>query len=364
MANDNANALQPPRSRNVRPCWAWGIVMAALGGAGLLAAFHFLGPAHSQSSMGGGPCTASIARWQNDADAAISFTFDDGSQGHRDKVMPLLDAFGFKATFYVIAGKMREHRGDPAIPEPRFAYGEAALSWDEVKELHADGQEIGNHSLAHTFLDRITDQAELEREINGAADIIAAHIGERPVTFAYPYNQISPLCREVALQRHIAAREQWTDYGGANFTTDMANGLVLRAIRDKAWLVPMIHGIDTGFMPLSSQVLHDHLAFIQRHSRQLWVDTYADVVRYQQERQAITLSVLDSHSNMLEFILTSPGSARYDVPLTVIVSIPADAAHEDVQARSGNQVLACVYEPGRILVHVPPEAGKVSVTWK
>jgi hypothetical protein len=260
---------------------------------------------------------------------------------------------------------MRERRGDPAIAEPRFQNGEAGLSWEEVRELHADGQEIGNHSLTHTFLDRITDKAELEHEINGAADIITAHIGERPLTFAYPYNQFTPQCREVVLQRHIAAREQWTDYGGPDFTVEKANGLVTRAIQDKAWLVPMIHGIDAGFMPLSSSVLHDHLAFIQQHSRQLWVDTYADVMRYQQERQAITLSVIDSHSNKIEFILTSPlVSTRYDLPLTVIVSIPADVANEDVQARSGDQVLACVHEPGRILVNVPPEAGKVIVTWK
>lgn len=339
------------------------IAMGVLAGTALLASFHFLGLSHGQASSGKA-LNVSIARWQHDAEAAVSFTFDDGLQCHRDKAMPLLDAFGFKGTFYVIAGKMREHRGDPAALEPRFHFGEAALSWDEVRELHADGQEIGNHSMTHSFLDRITNPAALDREINSAADIITAHLGEPPLTFAYPYNQYTPLCHTDVMQKHMAVREQWTDYGGPGFTTQKANGLVLQAIRTKSWLVPMIHGIDSGFEPLASEVLHDHLAFIQRHSGQVWVDTYADVARYQKERETATLHMLDSEPDETEFELTAPlDSAIYNVPLTVIVPLPTDIAVENIEARRGDQLLVFVREADRILLQVRPGTAPVTVSW-
>jgi peptidoglycan/xylan/chitin deacetylase (PgdA/CDA1 family) len=348
-----SGALRPSR-RKLR--WLLLVFFATLGGA--LGTYCLVSASPPPSA--GAPA---IARWHNDATAAVSFTFDDGLQSHRDQAMPLLDAFGFKATFYVIAGKMREHRADAPINDPRFKYGEAALSWDEVKELHADGQEIGDHSLEHTFLDQIIDQQELEHQIDGAADIIQAHLGEPPLTFAYPYNQFTPLDHEVVLERHLAAREQWTDYGGADFTTTKANALVLEALDKKSWLVPMIHGIDTGFLPLSSQVFHDHLAFIRQHSQQLWVDTYADVARYQQERRAASLQVLDSRPGQLEFALTCPlDLARDDAPLTVIVPLATDG-DDTISVRRNDQPLVFTRQDDRILLNIPPGSSPVCLTW-
>jgi len=303
-----------------------------------------------------------IALWQGDAPAAISFTFDDGLQAHADIAAPLLHEFGFVGTFYVVAGLHREHKSDPAVKDPRFHYGEAALSWDEIRGIRDLGMEIGNHSLTHAFLNHITDDRLLDQQINHAADIITREIGQPPLTFAFPYNEYTPHDRELALVRHLAVRENWTDYGGPRFTTQIANGLVEKAIHDHAWLVPMVHGIDGGFLPLSSHVFREALGFIKSHQDSLWVSTYADIASYQLERRAATLHVQDSGPGETTFFIA--GKQVRNRPLTVILPLPLNENSDDVVARvTGTETsVPMLREAERILVDLPPETS-VTVTW-
>ena len=50
-----------------------------------------------------------IARWHDDAPAALSLTFDDGLQCHADVAAPMLREFGLRGTFYVVPGLARQH---------------------------------------------------------------------------------------------------------------------------------------------------------------------------------------------------------------------------------------------------------------
>src|SRR5450759_380028 len=65
-----------------------------------------------------------LAQFQGDSAAAVSFTFDDGLSAHRQIAAPMLAEFGFRGTFYIIAGKARERKGDPVVQDPRLRYGE------------------------------------------------------------------------------------------------------------------------------------------------------------------------------------------------------------------------------------------------
>jgi peptidoglycan/xylan/chitin deacetylase (PgdA/CDA1 family) len=287
----------------------------------------------------------------------------------------MLHEFGLRGTFFVIAGLARPHKSDPPTVVPRLRFGEGALSWDEIRAIHNLGMEIGNHSLTHVFLNKITDEAELNQQINHAADLIQQNVGEAPLTFAFPYNEFSPQSVKVVLQRHIAFRDNWTDYGGPTFTTAFANALVDKAIRDHAWLVPMIHGINTGFLPLSSAVLRAHLAYIKSRADAgaLWVDTYADVARYRLERQGAGLQVEDSVPGELTFSITDKQPLAKPVPLTVVLPLPLNENTADVSARqisSGaspggaeGKPAAFTREKDCILVDVPPTGGTVRVRW-
>ena len=70
-------------------------------------------------------------------DGLVVLTFDDSVASHATFVAPLLKKHGFGATFYITEGfefvQDKEHY----------------LTWAQIKQLNADGFEIGNHTRAH-----------------------------------------------------------------------------------------------------------------------------------------------------------------------------------------------------------------------
>jgi peptidoglycan-N-acetylglucosamine deacetylase len=118
--------------------------------------------------------------WPGGKRAALTLTFDDARATQIDHGLPILDAHGLKATFYVSLGPMRSR-----LEEWRAAF--------------ANGHEVGNHTVSHPCsgnfafsrhnaledytLDRI------EEEITGANREIESLLGVKPATFAYPCGQ-------------------------------------------------------------------------------------------------------------------------------------------------------------------------------
>jgi len=60
------------------------------------------------------------------------------------------------------------------------------LSWDQVREMHRCGIEIGGHSQSHAVLSRLGD-GEVAKEINGSLETISLQLGVPADLFAYPY---------------------------------------------------------------------------------------------------------------------------------------------------------------------------------
>ena len=71
----------------------------------------------------------------------VSLTFDDGSQGFYDNARPLLRQNGFLSTQYMPSW------GLTRTPRDTFMMTDA-----EIKQLAADGNEIGGHSVTHPSL--------------------------------------------------------------------------------------------------------------------------------------------------------------------------------------------------------------------
>src|SRR5262245_31790604 len=70
-------------------------------------------------------------------DKLVVLTFDDASKSHFTVARPLLKKYKFGATFFVTEG------WDFATNKKDY------MTWEEVKELHDDGFEIGNHTRDH-----------------------------------------------------------------------------------------------------------------------------------------------------------------------------------------------------------------------
>jgi peptidoglycan-N-acetylglucosamine deacetylase len=111
------------------------------------------------------------------ARVALSLSFDDARDTQLDSALPILDAYGLRATFFVLPEAMARRRSD----------------WQAAVEK---GHEIGNHTVTHPCSgnhpfsrNNALEEYSLERikaEIDRASEGIEALIGVRPESFAYP----------------------------------------------------------------------------------------------------------------------------------------------------------------------------------
>ncbi|WP_285515199.1 polysaccharide deacetylase family protein [Streptomyces sp. NBRC 14336] len=128
--------------------------------------------------------TAHLAQaWRDGAPLPLRpvlITFDDGYQGVREHALPVLHRHGFPSTVFVTTGWLR------GAYEIDGAALDTMLDWDEVRELAAEGAEIGGHSHTHPQLDQLHDD-RLRYELEHCRELVAEQLGVRPVSFAYPY---------------------------------------------------------------------------------------------------------------------------------------------------------------------------------
>ena len=106
-------------------------------------------------------------------DRLVVLTFDDSVVSHATFVAPLLKKFGFGATFFITEGF--EFTTDK----------EHYLTWAQIKALHADGFEIGNHTRRHAGVPR-QPPAQLLADVEYIEQQCAAHGIPRPTSFCYP----------------------------------------------------------------------------------------------------------------------------------------------------------------------------------
>src|SRR5689334_14405737 len=70
-------------------------------------------------------------------DKLVVLTFDDSVASHHAVVRPILKRHGFGATFFITEGfSFRTNKQD-------------YMTWEQIRELHDDGFEIGNHTRDH-----------------------------------------------------------------------------------------------------------------------------------------------------------------------------------------------------------------------
>jgi peptidoglycan/xylan/chitin deacetylase (PgdA/CDA1 family) len=96
----------------------------------------------------------------------VALTFDDGPSRWTPLVLDLLREHEMRATFFVIGQRVREHP-------------------DLVRQIVAEGHELGSHTLTHPRLTEIPED-EVRQEITSGLDAVEEVLGERPKLFRAP----------------------------------------------------------------------------------------------------------------------------------------------------------------------------------
>ncbi|GAB4448074.1 MAG: hypothetical protein Kow0031_30610 [Anaerolineae bacterium] len=127
----------------------------------------------------------------------IILTFDDGYRDAYTYAFPLLQKYGFTATFFVFTQVIDEYNVD-------------FLTWEMVTEMHRAGMEFGSHSYRHSDLtNRSVDF--LVYEILGSKEAIEERIGEPVRFFCYPSGRYDDLTIQVLNSANFwgAVTTQW-----------------------------------------------------------------------------------------------------------------------------------------------------------
>lgn len=126
----------------------------------------------------------------SDIDKAVIIMFDRGYKTEFTNAKPILDKFGFKASFFVICSfidgkgyydlsKGKEFFRDVPDEEP--------MNWDEIKFLQDEGYDVQSHGMDHRYLRNLSPD-EIEDEVAGSKQCLE----ERGLTanfFQVPFNR-------------------------------------------------------------------------------------------------------------------------------------------------------------------------------
>ena len=117
---------------------------------------------------------------------SVVITMDDAYRSIYDIAFPLLKKYGYRATLFVYTDFVQATS--------------IAMTWDQLREMKADGFEIGSHSITHADLtlkkDDETDegfQVRIRHELVESKKIIDKNLNQNTLFFAYPYGSYNQL---------------------------------------------------------------------------------------------------------------------------------------------------------------------------
>jgi peptidoglycan/xylan/chitin deacetylase (PgdA/CDA1 family) len=316
---------------------------------------------HASLADGGAP-TARIARFDGDRAAAISYTFDDNLRDQYTLAVPMLNEVGFKGTFFVIPSVTAEtpQEGEQKEHEEKVSKRWGGISWPELKEMAAQGHEIGSHTWSHKKLSK-TAAENVDPEFSKAYDAIKTRIGKPPLTLAFPYNSSTPELQAAALKYYVAYRAY--QIGTSDKTTVASlNAWADKLVKDKKWGVLMAHAIGNGYAALTDpEILRTHFKYVKTHEGEIWVDTFANIARYEKERDDAKLTLSGKAGNATCVLSSTLDAQIYSVPLTIVINA---AGIKTARAERAGQELPARIENGSIYIQAAPSTQPITITWK
>jgi len=249
-------------------------------------------------------------------DQAVSFCVDDAFRSFYDVGMPIIRQYGIPMTLFVNTA----------------AVGTAGyLSWQELRELAAEGVEIGNHTDTHPYLveQKPTEtypqwKQRIRQEILRAQQEFEKKLGTKPTLFAYPYGEYSTAVVEIV--KDLGFKTAFAQQSGVIHSTHNRYNLprfpmggpfaTLAGFKTKLAMKPLLVIEEDSFDPVIGEnppVLHLHIAgqqidpqrlncFVQGENR-CWVE--ADVDKGAGWYQVLAVQPLTGRRNKYTLTLQS-----------------------------------------------------------
>ena len=108
-------------------------------------------------------------------DRTVAITIDDAYLSVYEEAWPRLKRYGFTATIFVATRPV-----DNGL--------RGYMSWDQLRQLQADGVGIGSQTASHPHM-HLSSLADVDAELEKSNQRFLAELGLRPNLFAYPYGE-------------------------------------------------------------------------------------------------------------------------------------------------------------------------------
>ncbi len=100
----------------------------------------------------------------------IIITFDDGYEDNYQYAYPILKKYGFTGTVFIITSLVGQQN---------------YLTWDQIKEMKANGMDFQSHTVSHKSMTELTEQ-QLRDELVNSKKTLDEQLGQDTQFFAYP----------------------------------------------------------------------------------------------------------------------------------------------------------------------------------
>jgi len=193
-------------------------IIAGFGSTAVLAAYHATYGVRSQWL---GPTV-----WRGRTDTnEVALTFDDGPAPETEQIVDTLDAYGLKATFFMIGRHVERY--------PRIA-----------RRVADSGHAIGNHSYSHSIF-LYQSARETRRQLDRTQEVISDLTGVQPQLARPPCGVRTPAY--FAAARDLGLRTvQWTNTG-FDWKRHDAERIALDALRrTNAGSIILLHDGDSS----------------------------------------------------------------------------------------------------------------------
>jgi len=183
----------------------------------------------------------------------VIFTWDDNLKDHFSLTAPLFEKYGFRCTFYPVAG------------------GEG-YDGDGFRALSEKGFEIGSHGCTHDDFTKMT-LSEARENMLRSIEAIENTVGRAPETFAFPYHRSTGELTELADSLFKGTRNTLKNSVRADVFSKMTfedmKGIIKKSGEDAKSVVFAGHGafIDEkdkkGYEPIKISELEKLLGWIK-----------------------------------------------------------------------------------------------------
>ncbi len=98
----------------------------------------------------------------------VILTFGDTMESQFTTAKPILDQYGFKASFFITCNYVEHQNGSESQSQTD------RLTWNDIQTLQQDGQDIESKGMTHTDLNNLSPKA-LDFEIGGSKQCLESH---------------------------------------------------------------------------------------------------------------------------------------------------------------------------------------------